>query len=213
MASTTPYPPSHAHASTPLPPSAALAHLSAFLLASETTPWLHPDAQLAADEIKYSTTGGPSGGIVMHNLRRIEQGLRGEVLAPEDAEDELFGPRAGGGGGGDDEDGGAPAAAAGAGRRKGGLKRKAEDEAEAEAEAEGWQDLQQYQLQQVELVGEVGERGTGYAVDEAGEAEAMDVDGHEGPTLSKRDKEARKEEKKRRRKAERRDKEEGKTKG
>lgn len=137
---------------------------------------------------------------MLHNLRRIQQGLAGEVLAADP--DDLFALPVG-----DDAklDEGIQ------GRRKGGLKRKVVEEQEGE-----WQDLQQYQLQQEELIGEVGERG-------AEDGEVMDVDGEgegEGDGvnagergLSKRDKEARKDEKKKRRKAERREKEESKTKG
>lgn len=134
---------------------------------------------------------------MLHNLRRIQQGLAGEVLAPDP--DDLFAlPE------GDDSKFDEIAAGAGAGKRKGGLKRKVEAE---EQEGE-WQDLQQYQLQQEELVGEVGERGA----ENVGETEAMDVDGAEEQGLSKREKESRKEEKKKRRKAERREKEGAKTK-
>lgn len=194
MAATlTPYPPHQPQSTRRITPADALAHISQYLTASETNPHLHPDAQLDPREIKFSTTGGPSGGLVLHNLRRVEKGLNGEVLAPEpdELEDMFRVP------GGDDSTFPAGGEVDGGARlpRKGGLKRKsAYDTADL-------QDPVEYAQSQTALVGEVGERDT------AGGQDVMDIDMDEGAAMSQRDKEARKEEKKRRRKAEQREKE------
>ncbi|KAF2405465.1 hypothetical protein EJ06DRAFT_27142 [Trichodelitschia bisporula] len=57
--------------------------VQSFLAAAETRPQMHPDAVLAPGGPQFSTHG-PKGGVVMHLLQRVERGLAGEVLAPED---------------------------------------------------------------------------------------------------------------------------------
>ena len=44
---------------------------------------MHPDALVTPTDINFSSHGGPTGNVVMHNLRRVAAGLRGEYLAPE----------------------------------------------------------------------------------------------------------------------------------
>lgn len=201
MSSTTPYPPSRSRAAAPISPEDALSSLSAFISASESTPWLHPDARITPDEIKYSTNGGPQGGIVLHHLRRIEKGLRGEILAPE--ADDIFGLPEGDDARLDDASAGYQTSLDG-GKKKGGLKKSAEEE--------GWQDAESYARAQEVIEGEVGDRDTSHAHNADYDADPMhlDMDADAGAGLSKAEREARKEAKKNRRKAEKKEKEEKK---
>lgn len=184
-----PFPPHHPQSTTPLTPSAALTNLTTFLAATETQPHLHPDSVLSIAGIAFSAQGGPLGGLVLHNLRRIEKGLGGEILAPEPeavSDDRVL----------DGLVAGAETAGEKAGQPlKSALKRRAVEEWNAETEAqEGWQDPEEYARGQAIVEGEVGDRGT--HVVEGGEVPVVRVD-----------KEARKEEKKRRRLAEKKERE------
>lgn len=89
MVPRTSYPPTHHHASltTHLSPSAAQTHLAAFLDKTSTQPHLHPDSLLSITGVTYSAHSGPSGGLALHHLRRIEAGLRGEELGAETEDD------------------------------------------------------------------------------------------------------------------------------
>lgn len=213
-ANTTPYPPSHPRSSTSLTPSAALENLSTYLTASQTHAHLHPDSVLDPAAIKFSATGGPSGGLVLHHLRRVQQGLQGEVLAPEKGELEaLFGGASAAAAGDDTALDGLVSETArglnanGGAKRKGVLK-KTSSAAAADFET-GALDPVEYARNQEVLVGEVGDRdpADGYAAYD----DAMDVDGYAddgaGASMGAKDKEARKEEKKRRRQMEKREKE------
>jgi hypothetical protein len=62
--------------------------LSSYLALTESKPHLHPDADLFTDGPHFSTHG-PQGGIILHLLRRVEAGLRGEILAPESTKEAL----------------------------------------------------------------------------------------------------------------------------
>lgn len=83
------YPP-HRHLTTArIPPSRALSLLSAYLVASTQDASLHPNALLAESgpTVTSSSSTGHSaggrrggGGLVLHNLRRVEAGLKGEYL-------------------------------------------------------------------------------------------------------------------------------------
>ncbi|MCJ1351547.1 MAG: hypothetical protein MMC33_001531 [Icmadophila ericetorum] len=73
------FPPTRAHTSKPVAPSEALSLLQAYLLASASDPSLHPNA-LLTEEGPISATAGSETGLVLHNLRRVEAGLRGEHL-------------------------------------------------------------------------------------------------------------------------------------
>jgi len=57
--------------------------LETYLQNSEVHPHLHPDALITPTGVTFSSHGGPSGGVVMHHLRRVAAGLRGEYLEPE----------------------------------------------------------------------------------------------------------------------------------
>ncbi|MCJ1467663.1 hypothetical protein MMC07_006288 [Pseudocyphellaria aurata] len=85
------YPPHRHFTTTRVPPSRALSLLSAYLTASEQDVSLHPNALVsesgpkAAVTSSSSSTGhtrgeGGRGGLVLHNLRRVEAGLKGENL-------------------------------------------------------------------------------------------------------------------------------------
>lgn len=57
--------------------------LETYLLNSESHPHLHPDALITPNGVSFSANGGPAGGVLLHNLRRVAAGLRGEFLEPE----------------------------------------------------------------------------------------------------------------------------------
>lgn len=84
------YPPvvHHDHLTQTLNPSTAQGQLKIFLEKTSTHPHLHPDSLLSTTGITYSAHSGPSGGLAIHHLRRIEAGLRGENLVA-DTEEEL----------------------------------------------------------------------------------------------------------------------------
>ncbi|OJD32380.1 uncharacterized protein BKCO1_3800053 [Diplodia corticola] len=69
--------------SKPLSTGAAQELIANYLNESESNSYLHPDAILTASNVQYPLSGGPQGGVTMHDLRRVEAGLRGEVLKPE----------------------------------------------------------------------------------------------------------------------------------
>jgi hypothetical protein len=57
--------------------------LETYITNSESHPHLHPDALVTPTGVAFSSNGGPMGSVVMHNLRRVAAGLRGEYLEPE----------------------------------------------------------------------------------------------------------------------------------
>ncbi len=69
--------------SQPVPPAEALARLQAYLAAAETQPWLHPHALLTESGAQPSDS--VTGGLTLHNLRRVEAALRGVRLRGADA--------------------------------------------------------------------------------------------------------------------------------
>lgn len=81
---TTNAPPPH-YTSAPalsVPISQALLLLQAYLAASESSPHLHPDCIFTEHGPTFSSAAG-AGGLVLHQLRRVEAGLRGERLVAE----------------------------------------------------------------------------------------------------------------------------------
>ncbi|KAF2832268.1 hypothetical protein CC86DRAFT_273351, partial [Ophiobolus disseminans] len=76
-------PPSRHISSTPITLSSASHMLETYLKNSESHAHLHPDSTITPEGINFSSKGGPEGNVVMHNLRRIAAGLRGEYMAPE----------------------------------------------------------------------------------------------------------------------------------
>ena len=79
---TTAYPPHRLHSSTQVSPSRALFLLSAYLEATATDPSLHPNA-LLTENGPITPSSGSSTGLVLHTLKRVEAGLRGEHLAAD----------------------------------------------------------------------------------------------------------------------------------
>ncbi|KAK0516534.1 hypothetical protein JMJ35_001137 [Cladonia borealis] len=79
---TTAYPPHRLHSSTQVSPSRALFLLSTYLEATATDPSLHPNA-LLTDNGPITPSSGSSTGLVLHTLKRVEAGLRGEHLAAD----------------------------------------------------------------------------------------------------------------------------------
>ena len=180
MAPVKPYPPvhHHPHLTKTLKPSEVQEQLAAFLEQTKTKPHLHPDALLSGTGIQYSATSGPNGGLALHQLRRIEAGLRGENLIPETAADlRQF-----------EEDGALPegddsaldTAIESKSARRGGLKRNRSIERVREWEdgssqaalgaalEDGWQDQEEYERQQRPLEGDVGERAGAPVVQQGG---------------------------------------------
>ncbi len=78
----TPYPPSHHHRITRLPPSAARALISTYLTATTTDPSLHPNAILTENG-PVTPSSGTNTGLVLYNLARLEAGLGGEYLSAD----------------------------------------------------------------------------------------------------------------------------------
>jgi hypothetical protein len=72
------FPPHRTAASLPVSQEIALKYLSSYLAATSTTPHLLPNARLEAS----GPTAGSSSSVTLHNLQRVEAGLKGEWLAP-----------------------------------------------------------------------------------------------------------------------------------
>jgi hypothetical protein len=134
--------------------------LETYLTNSESHPHLHPDALITPTGVTFSSHGGPMGSVVMHNLRRVAAGLRGEYLEPEKTPE----PE-------ENEDGDD----FGAGKKfnkKGGKKRK-----DAPAADEGWQDKAEYEREEGMIeIGEIGDR-TNVVQDGGEEPEVQVTDG------------------------------------
>ncbi|RDL41198.1 uncharacterized protein BP5553_01177 [Venustampulla echinocandica] len=127
------FPPHRSIASIPVSPEIALKFLSTYLEKTNTLPYLLPNAKL---EPSGPTAGSSASSVTIHNLQRIEAGLKGEWLAPTlelEAED-------------------ADAIAV-----------ETPKNPEGEGEAEGWQDLDEYQREQSVEEGGIGPRQTGVA--------------------------------------------------
>jgi len=184
----TAFPPLHSHPSRSISASTALTHLQSYLSLVPTTPYLLPNAKLNANGPSAQST---SYSVILHNLQRVEAGLRGEWLAPVlDLEEEM---------------GGAGVAAL----EKDGVVNREDQEDE-----EGWQELEEYQREQSIEVGDLGRRETGVAPEDEDAGQPMDIEvpekvktktkkATETTTQPKKiDKEARKREKKERLKEE-----------
>ncbi|KAK2629997.1 hypothetical protein QTJ16_000817 [Diplocarpon rosae] len=75
----TAFPPQRSVTSIPVAQEIALKYLSAYLEATKSSPHLLPNARL---EPSGPTAGSSNSSITIHNLQRVEAGLRGEQLAP-----------------------------------------------------------------------------------------------------------------------------------
>ena len=149
------FPPHRAIPSVPISQDIALKFLSSYLEATKTSPHLLPNARL---ESSGPTAGSSASSVTIHNLKRVEAGLRGEWLAPTlDLEE------------------GKVTVAEGMddGTNKG-------QDVNEEAEGEGWMDLDEYQREQSIEGGEIGERLPGVA--ELGDSD------FDGPEVKENDK-------------------------
>lgn len=206
------HPPLRKHTTHRIPPSTALTLISSYLQASTTNPSLHPDALL--------TESGPlsasTDGLTLHNLRRIQAGLRGDNLGAD-----LTFSKFGGQGLPDlhHAAGGAPGPIiSGTGRR--------DDGGADEVVVEGWQDREEFEREQEVVVGadggrseEMMKRGKGSGVWVLEEEDEVDDDDEDRPIgggggvgglsamVSGRDKEERKRRKKERKKNDARERE------
>lgn len=183
MASFTPYPPHVHHTTTRISPSTALAFLSAYLSAATTDASLHPNA-LLTESGPVTPSSGSNTGLVLHNLKRVEDGLNGEHLAA----DLTF---MGFGGEGPSE------------LLVGGVERVTEGIVGGE-EDEGWQDKEEFEREQEITQGEIGERGNGIGGEVGGGFGSVGKEAGHVPlvkgTMSSGDKEDRKKRKKEKRK-------------
>lgn len=195
-------PPLRKHTTRRIPRSAALNLISSYLLASKTNPSLHPDALL--------TESGPlasyTDGLTLHNLRRIEAGLRGDNLGADLTFSKF------GGQGLPNLQARAPGPISGTGRRGGANGEK------GTAGEEGWQDREEFEREQEVVVGgggrgeEMMKRGKGSGVRVRvleGEDDDRPIggDGGGGDVVSVENKEDRKKRKRERKQNEKREKE------
>lgn len=173
-------PPTHRLISSkPVSTADASTMLQTYISHSEAHPHLHPDALITPTGVTFSSHGGPTGGVVMHNLRRIAAGLRGEYLEPEptpepETEEGAEGEKAWNG-------------------KKGKGKKTTFTDVEVE-----WQDKEAYEREQGEVeIGDIGERTN--IVKDGGEEPEVEVTGEKRKGGdAKLDKEARKKAKKER---------------
>ncbi|MCJ1405001.1 hypothetical protein MMC11_008227 [Xylographa trunciseda] len=82
-----PFPPHRLHSSRQIAPQEALSLLSSYLEATTVESYLQPNA-LLTEGGPVSATSGPNTGLVIHNLRRVEAGLRGQHLTADLLADE-----------------------------------------------------------------------------------------------------------------------------
>lgn len=150
-------PPHRLVSSTPVDVATAAGMLQDYITNSEAHPHLHPDALITPTGVTFSSHGGPAGGVVMHNLRRIAAGLRGEFLEPEPTPEP--------------EEQSAQGEETWKGKKGKGKKTAFIDENEFE-----WQDKEVYEQEQGEIeVGEIYDRTN--VVQEGGEEPEVEVTG------------------------------------
>ncbi|EOA80676.1 hypothetical protein ACJQWK_09883 [Exserohilum turcicum] len=77
------HPPRRHISSAPVSLSAASALLDKYLEDSQTHAHLHPDALITPDGVTFNSQGGAMGNPLMHHLRRVAAGMRGEYRAPD----------------------------------------------------------------------------------------------------------------------------------
>lgn len=148
------YPPQRHLPSVPVSQETALSILQAYLTAATTTPHLLPNSVLTPTG---PTAQDAESNLTIHNLKRVEAGLRGEWLAPE--------LEIGGNVAGAQQEIDAA------------VESKVEEDKDAQMGADGWQSLEEYQREQSDIEGEIGARmPTSRNVPEDQEEGAMDVD-------------------------------------
>ncbi|KAL8749640.1 MAG: hypothetical protein Q9199_007561 [Rusavskia elegans] len=182
------YPPILLQGSRRISPSHAQQLLSEFLEATTTDPSLHPNALLTENGPVVASSG--STGLVLHNLKRVEAGLRGEHLAA-DLTFKNFGGE------------GLPALMSDQVPNTGTETEEGKGEAD-QGIAQGWQDKAEYEREQAVEQGEVGPRSNALersalnrrpgnegweipAVENAGGASTLDKDERKRKKKEKRD--------------------------
>ncbi len=176
MSAFQPYPPTTHHTTIPLPPARALALLTAYLTAATTNSSLHPNA-LLTETGPIAQSSGSNTGLVLHNLKRVEAGLRGEHLAADLTFKEFGGE-------------GLPDLMID--RRGEGVETGGKEGGEEET----WQDKGDFEREQDIVQGELGPRGNGVEGGEGADGMVPRVK----ETLTSGDKKERKERKRGRRK-------------
>lgn len=148
----TAFPPIHTHSTTRVSTAHARDLLSTYLTQSLTSSSLHPNALLT--ESGPTNPSGTHTGLIIHNLQRIEAGLRGENLGAdieigkkkkEEGLEEVVLV--------DEATGGADAVVPGGpsvGKVPGG--------GEVELAQEEWQDRSEFEREQEDVQGEIGDR-------------------------------------------------------
>ncbi|KAL8723661.1 MAG: hypothetical protein Q9225_000104 [Loekoesia sp. 1 TL-2023] len=135
------YPPIRHHSSQPISASHAQQLLAEFLERTATDPSLHPNALLTEDgPVNRSATMG----LVLHNLRRVEAGLRGEHLAADLTFKNLGGE-------------GLPDMMSSTATKGGGDEERSKGNANKDQDAD-WQDKDEYEREQAIEQGEIGSR-------------------------------------------------------
>jgi len=152
------YPPIHHHSTNRISPSTALSLLSTYIANAATDASLQSNA-LLTEGGPVSATSGSSTGLTIHNLKRVEAGLKGEHLGAD-----LSFARFGGEG--------LPDLQFGADGVEGQSANKSVDSAVGQGGEEGigedgWQDLQAYEREQEMTEGEIGVRNA--CVEDGGE--------------------------------------------
>ncbi|KAI4132685.1 MAG: hypothetical protein LQ338_000625 [Usnochroma carphineum] len=135
------HPPIRHHSSERIPPTEAQQLLAEFLEEAATNPSLHANALLTEDG---PVARSSSMGLVLHNLKRVEAGLRGEHLAADlslkdfggegllDPMDEVV--------------------------RNGGFNVETSKDQPGRNQEAGWQDKEEYEREQAVEQGEIGRR-------------------------------------------------------
>ena len=176
------YPPIHHHSTKRVSASTALSLLSKYLDSAASDPSLHPNA-LLTENGPITPSSGANSGLVLHNLKRVEAGLKGEHLGADLMLEEYGGEGLLG-----MSDGHAVAGASEI--PVGGL----QDEGQ---QLEGdWQDKEEFEREQDIVQGEIGKRDNAVEGKRTPKVKVANGGGHE------LDKEARKRLKKEKRKKE-----------
>jgi len=187
------FPPHRIHSSRPVAPSEALNLLSNYLELAAEEPYLQPNAFLTEGG-PVAASSGPNTALILHNLKRMEAGLRGEHLSAD--LDFLKGAE-------DDREkrvGSEAAAVTVMGASKSGV----DGLRNMEIEEDGWQDKAEFEREQDTAVGEVDERAEAIVVDAEEDVNVPAVK----TSKSTADKDARKQKKKEKRMKEKRETEE-----
>jgi len=186
------FPPHRLHSSRPVAPSEALSLLSAYLETAETEPYLQPNA-LLTEGGPISASSGPNIGLILHNLKRVEAGLRGEHLSADPEFDKTP----------DDDQANIDVDTTGDALATTTMTTANGDGAvdNADMGQEGWQDKAEFEHEQGVLLGEVGERAEAIPVVPKEDVKVPKIQ----ETMTTVDKKDRKKQKKERRLQERRE--------